>query len=100
MNPDYLDFEQPIADLISKIDELRLVGNRNDLNISGEIEKLGAQVRKMTEQIFSNLSAWQVSQISRHPKRPYTLDYFDQIFTDFDELHGDRPPKWPKLSSY
>ena len=90
MNPDYLDFEQPIADLISKIDELRLVGNRNDLNISGEIEKLGAQVRKMTEQIFSNLSAWQVSQISRHPKRPYTLDYFDQIFTDFDELHGDR----------
>ncbi|MFT5008736.1 MAG: acetyl-CoA carboxylase carboxyl transferase subunit alpha [Reinekea sp.] len=90
MNPDYLDFEQPIADLISKIDELRLVGNRNDLNISGEIEKLGAQVRKMTEQIFNNLTPWQVSQLSRHPKRPYTLDYIEQIFTDFDELHGDR----------
>jgi acetyl-CoA carboxylase carboxyl transferase subunit alpha len=90
MNPDYLDFEQPIADLISKIDELRLVGNRNDLNISGEIEKLSAQVRKMTEQIFNNLTAWQVSQVSRHPKRPYTFDYLEQIFTDFDELHGDR----------
>lgn len=90
MNPDYLDFEQPIAELISKIDELRLVGNRNDLNISGEIEKLNAQSKKLTEQIFSNLSSWQVSQVARHPKRPYTLDYLQAIFTDFDELHGDR----------
>jgi len=90
MNPDYLEFEQPIADLISKIDELRLVGNRNDLNISGEIEKLSVQAKKLTEQIFGKLSAWQVSQVARHPKRPYTLDYIERIFTDFDELHGDR----------
>lgn len=90
MNPDYLEFEQPIADLIAKIEELRLVGNRNDLNISAEIDKLNAQSVKLTEQIFSNLSAWQVSQLARHPKRPYTLDYLKAIFTDFEELHGDR----------
>lgn len=90
MNPDYLDFEQPIAELISKIDELRLVGNRNDLNISGEIEKLNAKSTKLTTQIFSDLTAWQVSQVARHPKRPYTLDYIKNVFTDFDELHGDR----------
>ncbi|MBU2863732.1 acetyl-CoA carboxylase carboxyltransferase subunit alpha [Reinekea marina] len=90
MNPDYLDFEQPIADLISKIDELRLVGNRNDLNISGEIEKLNAQSIKLTEQIFGKLTSWQVSQVARHPKRPYTLDYIERVFTDFDEMHGDR----------
>ncbi|WP_108126847.1 acetyl-CoA carboxylase carboxyl transferase subunit alpha [Saccharospirillum mangrovi] len=90
MNPDYLEFEQPIADLIAKIEELRLVGNRNDLNISAEIDKLNAQSVKLTEQIFSNLSAWQVSQLARHPKRPYTHDYLKAIFTDFEELHGDR----------
>ncbi|WP_028670158.1 acetyl-CoA carboxylase carboxyl transferase subunit alpha [Saccharospirillum impatiens] len=90
MNPDYLEFEQPIADLIAKIEELRLVGNRNDLNISAEIEKLNAQSVKLTEQIFSNLSSWQVSQLARHPKRPYTLDYINHVFTDWDELHGDR----------
>ena len=90
MNPDYLEFEQPIAELISKIDELRLVGNRNELNISAEVSKLEAQAKKLTEQIFSNLSAWQVSQIARHPKRPYTSDYIVRIFSDFDELHGDR----------
>lgn len=90
MNPDYLEFEQPIADLIAKIEELRLVGNRNDLNISGEIEKLNAQSIKLTEQIFSNLTSWQVSQLARHPKRPYTLDYINHVFTDWDELHGDR----------
>lgn len=90
MNPDYLEFEQPIADLIAKIEELRLVGNRNDLNISGEIEKLNAQSVKLTEQIFSNLTSWQISQLARHPKRPYTLDYINHIFTDWDELHGDR----------
>lgn len=90
MNPDYLEFEQPIADLIAKIEELRLVGNRNDLNISGEIEKLNAQSVKLTEQIFSNLTSWQVSQLARHPKRPYTLDYIKHVFTDWDELHGDR----------
>ncbi len=90
MNPDYLEFEQPIAELISKIDELRLVGHRNDLNISGEIEKLSAQSKKLTEQIFGKLTAWQVSQLARHPKRPYTLDYISRVFTDFDQLHGDR----------
>lgn len=90
MNPDYLEFEQPIADLIAKIEELRLVGNRNDLNISAEIDKLNAQSVKLTEQIFSNLSSWQVSQLARHPQRPYTLDYLNAIFTDFEELHGDR----------
>lgn len=90
MNPDYLEFEQPIADLIAKIEELRLVGNRNDLNISAEIEKLNAQSVKLTEQIFSNLTSWQVSQLARHPKRPYTLDYIQHVFTDWDELHGDR----------
>lgn len=90
MNPDYLEFEQPIAELIAKIDELRLVGNRNDINISGEIEKLNAKSKKLTTQIFSDLSAWQVSQVARHPKRPYTLDYLSTVFTDFDELHGDR----------
>lgn len=90
MNPDYLEFEQPIADLIAKIEELRLVGNRNDLNISAEIEKLNAQSVKLTEQIFSNLTSWQVSQLARHPKRPYTLDYVRNVFTDWDELHGDR----------
>jgi len=90
MNPDYLEFEQPIADLIAKIEELRLVGNRNDLNISAEIEKLNTQSVKLTEQIFSNLTSWQVSQLARHPKRPYTLDYIKRVFTDWDELHGDR----------
>lgn len=90
MNPDYLEFEQPIADLISKIEELRLVGHRNDLNISGEIEKLSNQATKLTEQIYGKLSAWQVSQVARHPRRPYTLDYIERVFTDFDELHGDR----------
>lgn len=90
MNPDYLEFEQPIAELLSKIEELRLVGHRNDLNISNEIEKLDAQSSKLTEQIYANLSPWQISQVARHPRRPYTLDYIAEIFTDFDELHGDR----------
>ncbi|TXR54974.1 acetyl-CoA carboxylase carboxyltransferase subunit alpha [Reinekea thalattae] len=90
MNPDYLDFEQPIADLISKIDELRLVGNRNDLNIAAEIDKLTQQSTKLTAQIYNKLSAWQISKVARHPKRPYTLDYIKGVFNDFDELHGDR----------
>lgn len=90
MNPDYLEFEQPIAELLSKIHELRMLGHRNDLNISSEIDKLNSQSIKLTEQIFSSLSAWQISQVSRHPKRPYALDYIEHILTDFDELHGDR----------
>ncbi|WP_028304726.1 acetyl-CoA carboxylase carboxyltransferase subunit alpha [Oceanospirillum maris] len=90
MNPNYLDFEQPIAELEAKIDELRLVGNDNELNISDEISRLQAKSLKLMEDIFSNLTPAQVVQLSRHPQRPHTLDYIDQIFTDFDELHGDR----------
>nr|WP_297459723.1 acetyl-CoA carboxylase carboxyl transferase subunit alpha [uncultured Halomonas sp.] len=90
MNPNYLDFEQPIAELQSKIEELRLVGNDSKININDEIGKLQEKSKKLTESIFRDLSAWQVSQLSRHPQRPYTLDYLDSVFSDFDELHGDR----------
>lgn len=90
MNPNYLDFEQPIAELQAKIEELRLVGNDSQLNLSDEISRLEEKSRKLTESIFKDLTPWQVSQLSRHPQRPYTLDYLEHIFTDFDELHGDR----------
>lgn len=90
MNPDYLDFEQPIAELQVKIDELRSVGTENDLNIAEEIGKLEEKSDKLTDKIYSNLSAWDVVRVARHPLRPYTRDYIDLIFTDFDELHGDR----------
>ncbi|GAB3379308.1 acetyl-CoA carboxylase carboxyltransferase subunit alpha [Spongiibacter taiwanensis] len=90
MNPNYLDFEQPIAELEAKIEELQLVGNDNDLNITEEIAKLREKSSKLTEKIFSNLTAWDVVKIARHPMRPYCLDYIRRIFTDFDELHGDR----------
>ncbi|MFZ9026042.1 MAG: acetyl-CoA carboxylase carboxyltransferase subunit alpha [Pseudohongiellaceae bacterium] len=90
MDPNYLDFEQPIAELEAKIRELRLVGTDNDLNISEEIQNLQAKSTKLTEKIYANLSSWQISQVARHPLRPYTLDFIEHIFTDFDELHGDR----------
>ncbi|MGB4246928.1 MAG: acetyl-CoA carboxylase carboxyltransferase subunit alpha [Pseudohongiellaceae bacterium] len=90
MNPNYLDFEQPIADLEVKINELRLVGTDNKLNITDEIQKLQEKNKKLTEKIYSSLTPWQISQVARHPLRPYTLDYITQIFEDFDELHGDR----------
>ncbi|WP_299183152.1 acetyl-CoA carboxylase carboxyl transferase subunit alpha [uncultured Neptuniibacter sp.] len=90
MNPNYLDFEQPIAELQAKIEELRLVGDSADLNISDEIARLEDKSRSLTESIFSDLSAWQVSQLARHPQRPYTQDYIDYIFEEFDEVHGDR----------
>jgi len=90
MNPYYLDFEQPIAELEEKIEELRLVGNDSEVNISDEISRLKAKSVSLTENIFSDLSPWDISRVSRHPKRPYTLDYVDYIFDDFDELHGDR----------
>lgn len=90
MNPNYLDFEQPIAELQAKIEELRLVGNDSQISLSDEIGKLEEKSRKLTEQIFRDLTAWQVTQLSRHPQRPYTLDYLSHVFTDFDELHGDR----------
>ncbi|MDI5919673.1 acetyl-CoA carboxylase carboxyl transferase subunit alpha [Halomonas sp. LR5S13] len=90
MNPNYLDFEQPIAELQAKIEELRLVGNDSQVNLSDEIGRLEEKSRKLTESIFKDLSPWQVSQLSRHPQRPYTLDYLVHVFSDFDELHGDR----------
>jgi len=90
MNPNYLDFEQPIAELEAKIEGLRVVGAGTSLNIEEEVVRLRNKSLKLTEDIFANLTAWQVSQLSRHPKRPYTLDYIQRIFTDFDELHGDR----------
>lgn len=90
MNPNYLDFEQPIAELEVKIEELQLVGSDNDINIGEEINKLRDKNVKLTEKIYSNLSAWETVKVARHPLRPYTLDYIPRIFTDFDELHGDR----------
>ncbi len=90
MDPNYLEFEQPIAELEAKIKELRLVGSDNELNISEEIQNLQEKSTKLTEKIYTNLSPWQISQVARHPLRPYTLDYIEHIFTDFDELHGDR----------
>lgn len=90
MNPDYLEFEQPIAELEAKIDELRLVGSDNKLNITEEITRLQDKSLKLTEKIFSSLTPWQISLMARHPQRPYTEDYIQHIFDDFDELHGDR----------
>jgi acetyl-CoA carboxylase carboxyl transferase subunit alpha len=90
MNLNFLEFEQPIAELEAKIDELNYVSGDTDINISEEIKKLKEKSRALTEAIFSNLTAWQVSQLARHPQRPYTLDYIIRIFTDFEELHGDR----------
>ena len=90
MNPNYLDFEQPIADLEVKIEELRLVSSDADLNISSEIEELRSKSSKLTEKIFSNLSPWDIVRVARHPLRPYSLDYIPLVFEDFDELHGDR----------
>ncbi len=90
MNLNFLEFEQPIAELEAKIEELRYVGSDAEINISEEISRLQGKSRELTESIFSNLNAWQVSQMSRHPQRPYTLDYIERIFTDFQELHGDR----------
>lgn len=90
MNSYYLDFEQPIAELEEKIEELRLVGNDTDLNITEEIQRLQAKSKNLTESIFSSLKSWDIARLARHPKRPYTKDYIEQIFTDFDELHGDR----------
>lgn len=90
MNPNHLDFEQPIAELQAKIDELRNVGSDNAINLDEEIQRLQVKMRQKIKTIFSNLSPWQVSQLSRHPLRPYSLDYVEKIFEDFHELHGDR----------
>ena len=90
MNPNYLDFEQPIAELEVKIEELQLVGSDNELNISEEIETLREKSTRLTEKIYSNLSSWDIVKVARHPLRPYSMDYIPRIFTEFDELHGDR----------
>ncbi len=90
MNPNFLDFEQPIADLEVKIEELRLVGTDNEINIGEEIETLRAKSTKLTEKIYSNLTPWQIVKVARHPLRPYTMDYLPLVFDEFDELHGDR----------
>ncbi len=90
MNLNFLDFEQPIAELEAKIEELRFVGTDNEINISEEIARLQGKSRELTKSIFANLAAAQISQMSRHPLRPYFLDYVQRVFTDFEELHGDR----------
>jgi acetyl-CoA carboxylase carboxyl transferase subunit alpha len=90
MNSNYLDFEQPIAELQAKIDELRNVGSDNAINLDEEIQRLQGKMRQKIKGIFKELTPWQVSQLSRHPLRPYTLDYVEKIFDEFHELHGDR----------
>ena len=90
MNLNFLDFEQPIADLEAKIEELRHVDTESEINIDEEIDRLQANSRDLSKSIFSNLSAWQIAQLARHPQRPYTLNYLDSLLTDFEELHGDR----------
>ncbi len=90
MIQNYLDFEQSIADLDAKIEALRYASKDSDINIVEEISRLQAKSKKLTESIFTSLTSWQISQVARHPQRPYTLDYIDLIFTDFEELHGDR----------
>jgi acetyl-CoA carboxylase carboxyl transferase subunit alpha len=90
MNLNFLDFEQPIADLEAKIEELRHVDTESEINIDEEIDRLQGKSRDLTKSIFSNLSPWQIAQLARHPQRPYTLNYLDSFITDFEELHGDR----------
>ena len=86
----FLEFETPIADLDAKIEELRYVQNESAVDISEEIERLDKKSQQLTKDIYASLTPWQVTQIARHPQRPYTLDYIAELFTDFTELHGDR----------
>ncbi len=90
MKTTFLDFEQPIAELEAKIDELRYVQDDSALDISEEIERLQKKSRSLTKDIYAKLTPWQISQVARHPQRPYTLDYISALFSDFEELHGDR----------
>ena len=90
MNPDYLDFEQPIAELDGKIEELRHLSTESGINIADEVARLRSKSKSLTEKIFSDLSIWQKAQLARHPKRPYTIDYVKYLVDGFDELHGDR----------
>lgn len=86
----FLEFEQPIAELEAKIDELKFVTNDAEISLGEEIARLRAKSRALTQSIFSNLTPWQVTQLARHPQRPYALDYFGMLFSEFHELHGDR----------
>lgn len=90
MNQQFLDFEQPIAELQAKIEELRMLGSDSELNISDEIERLEKKLHDKSKSIFAKLQPWQIVQMARHPLRPHSQDYIDNIFTDFNELHGDR----------
>ena len=90
MKQTFLDFEQPIAELQAKIDELRYVHEDSAVDISDEINRLQKKSQQLTKEIYSKLSAWQIAQVARHPQRPYTLDYINGMFGDFRELHGDR----------
>jgi len=90
MNINFLDFEQPIAELEAKIQELRMVGTDADINLSEEIARLETKCNQLIKETFSKLSPWQVTQLARHPRRPHTIDYMSRIFTEFDELSGDR----------
>lgn len=90
MNLNYLSFEQPIAELEAKIEELQSVGNDNNVNIAEEVARLRDKSQKLTDKIYSKLTSWQVVQVARHPHRPYTADYIPRLFSDWEELHGDR----------
>ncbi len=90
MNLNFLDFEQPIAELEAKIDELRMLTSDTEVNINEEIKRLQQKNLELTKKIFSDLTDWQMVKLARHPQRPYTPDYIERMFTDFDELHGDR----------
>ena len=90
MDLKFLEFEQPIAELEARIDALKFVGDDSELNINEEISRLRNKSESLTRSIFANLTAWQIAQLARHPQRPYTLDYIEKCFTDFQELHGDR----------
>jgi acetyl-CoA carboxylase carboxyl transferase subunit alpha len=90
MDLNFLEFEQPIAELEAKIDELKFLGSDTEINIGEEIARLKAKSRALTTSIFASLTPWQITQLARHPQRPYTLDYIGQIFSEFQELHGDR----------
>src|SRR5215510_2779773 len=90
MKTTFLEFEQPIAELEAKIDELRYVQEDSALDISEEIGRLQKKSNALTKEIYAKLSPWQISQVARHPQRPYSLDYIQNVFTDFQELHGDR----------
>jgi len=90
MKTTFLDFEQPVAELEAKIEQLRYVQDDSAVDISEEIARLQKKSASLTKDLYGKLSAWQISQVARHPQRPYSLDYISELFTDYEELHGDR----------